>query len=221
MINKDQIQNALKVLAVGGAFMVPIAGFPLAAMVAKKLYGDKVSFEKIKEVLSQLVQMKKTQHEQISFKDWMQYSESFKKIMYITRGISGSGKSTLVKTLAPPDNIFSTDDLFMINGEYKFDPKKLGEYHKLNKIRVEEAMKKGISPIVVDNTNTQAWEIKPYVNLADQYGYEIELKEPDTSWRFDAKELAKKNTHGVPEEAIKRMIDRYQHDLSVDDIRNV
>jgi len=75
VINKTQIQNALKALAVGGAFMVPIAGFPLAALVAKKLYGDKVSFEKIKEVLSQLIQMKKAQHEQISFKDWVRYSE--------------------------------------------------------------------------------------------------------------------------------------------------
>lgn len=75
MVNKAQIQNALKALAVAGAFMVPLAGFPLAAMVAKKLYGDKVSFDKIKEVLSQLIQMKKVQQEQVSFKDWLIYSE--------------------------------------------------------------------------------------------------------------------------------------------------
>lgn len=75
MVNKAQIQNALKALAVAGAFMVPLAGFPLAALVAKKLYGDKVSFEKIKEVLSQLIQMKQVQQEQVSFKDWLLYSE--------------------------------------------------------------------------------------------------------------------------------------------------
>ena len=102
--------------------------------------------------------------------------------MYITRGISGSGKSTLAKTLAPKENIFSTDDFFMVDGEYRFDPKKLGEYHKKNQQRVEEALKKGISPIVVDNTNTQGWEIKPYVELADKYGYGVELKEPNTPW---------------------------------------
>jgi len=156
-----------------------------------------------------------TQNE--SFKTWLENVEN--KIMYITRGISGSGKSTLAKTLAPKENIFSTDDFFMVDGEYRFDPKKLGEYHKKNQQRVEEALKKGISPIVVDNTNTQGWEIKPYVELADKYGYGVELKEPNTPWKFDSKELSKRNTHGVPEDSIKRMIDRYQHELTVDDIR--
>ena len=75
MVNKAQIQNILKALAVGGAFMVPLAGFPLAALVAKKLYGDSVSFEKVKEVLGQLIQMKKVKQEQISFKDWLIVNE--------------------------------------------------------------------------------------------------------------------------------------------------
>ena len=156
-----------------------------------------------------------TQNE--SFKNWLENQEN--KILYITRGISGSGKSTLAKSLAPKENIFSTDDLFMIDGEYKFDPKKLSEYHKINQKRVKEAMEKGISPIVVDNTNTKAWEMKPYVLLADEHGYKTELKEPDTSWKFDAKILAQKNTHGVPEESIKKMIVRYEKDLNIDDIR--
>lgn len=85
VINKAQIQNALKALAVGGAFMVPIAGFPLAALVAKKLYKDSVNFEKIKEVLSQLIKMKKVQQEQISFKDWLLYSE----VGTMSSGITG------------------------------------------------------------------------------------------------------------------------------------
>ena len=76
MVSKAQIQNVLKALAVAGAFMVPLAGFPLAALVAKKLYGDSVSFEKVKEVLSQLVRMKKVKQEQVSFKDWLVLSET-------------------------------------------------------------------------------------------------------------------------------------------------
>jgi len=75
MVSKVQIQNVLKALAVAGAFMVPLAGFPLAALVAKKLYGDSVSFEKVKEVLSQLIQMKKVKQEEVSFKDWLVFSE--------------------------------------------------------------------------------------------------------------------------------------------------
>jgi predicted kinase len=157
-----------------------------------------------------------TQNE--SFKTWLENQEG--KILYITRGISGSGKSTLAKSLAPKENIFSTDDLFMVDGEYKFDPTKLGLYHKMNQERVEDAMIKGISPIVADNTNTQSWEIQPYVKLADKHGYKVELKEPNTPWKFDSKELARRNTHGVPEESIKKMIDRYQHNITVNDIRD-
>lgn len=157
-----------------------------------------------------------TQNE--SFKAWLENQES--KVLYITRGISGSGKSTLARSLAPKENIFSTDDLFLVDGEYRFDPKKLAEYHKMNKKRVEEAMKQGMSPIVVDNTNTQAREIKPYVLLADMYDYKVELKEPNTPWKFDADELARRNNHGVPKQSIENMIKRYQNNLTIDDIRN-
>lgn len=178
--------------------------------------------KEIKKILNdptrQINTFQKLANQNESFKNWLESQEN--KIMYITRGISGSGKSTLAKSLAPKENIFSTDDFFMIDGEYKFDASQLGKYHKMNQNRVEEALKNGVSPIVVDNTNTQGWEIKPYVMLADKYGYIVELKEPNTPWRFDSKELAIKNSHGVPEDSIKRMIDRYQHNLTVDDIRN-
>lgn len=178
--------------------------------------------KEIKKILNdptrQINTFQKLANQNESFKNWLESQEN--KVMYITRGISGSGKSTLAKSLAPKENIFSTDDFFMIDGEYKFDPSQLGKYHKMNQNRVEEAIKNGISPIVIDNTNTQGWEIKPYVMLADKYGYAVELKEPNTPWRFDSKELAIKNSHGVPEDSIKRMIDRYQHNLTVDDIRN-
>ncbi|VDM77256.1 unnamed protein product [Strongylus vulgaris] len=48
--------------------------------------------------------------------------------------------------------ICSTDDFFMHNGEYQFNPEKLEEYHRNNILRVREAMKDGIKPIIVDNT---------------------------------------------------------------------
>ena len=59
-----------------------------------------------------------------------------------------------------------------------FNPSKLGEAHQWNQDRVIEAMSKGINPIVVDNTHTQAWEAKPYVKAALKNGYEVIIKEP-------------------------------------------
>lgn len=74
------------------------------------------------------------------------------------RGLPGSGKSTLAKKLAGQAGvIYSTDDFFMIKGEYVYDPKKIGEYHQKNFERTSESIKKGVSPIVIDNTNIKLW----------------------------------------------------------------
>ena len=87
------------------------------------------------------------------------------KVVYVMRGIPGSGKSTLARKLAPPENIFSTDDFFMVQGEYKFDPTKLGQYHGQNLDRFQNAIMNGVAPIVVDNTNIQKWEYSKYADL--------------------------------------------------------
>jgi adenylate kinase family enzyme len=46
------------------------------------------------------------------------------------RGLPGSGKSTKAKKIAGEKGvIYSTDDYFMVNGEYKYNPKMILEYH--------------------------------------------------------------------------------------------
>jgi len=60
-------------------------------------------------------------------------------------------------------------------------------------------MKKGVSPVVVDNTNIKLWEMKKYIIEAEKLGYAIEVKESDTPWAFNYKQCAKKNSHSVPE----------------------
>ena len=80
-------------------------------------------------------------------------------------------------------------------------------------------MRKGISPIVIDNTNVFADHIKPYVKLGDMYGYKIKLELPDTEWAWDAEQLANKNSHGVPKHAIDRMLNNFQHDVSIENLR--
>ena len=57
------------------------------------------------------------------------------------RGLPGSGKSTKAKKIAGHFGIvYSTDDFYMVNGEYKYDPKMIGEYHEKNFKRTVEAM---------------------------------------------------------------------------------
>jgi len=134
--------------------------------------------------------------------------------------LPGSGKSTLSKQLGQGGIILGTDDFFMINGKYQFNHEMLTDAHLWNQGRTERAMQKGITPIVVDNTNVEAWEMKPYVIMAQKHGYNIEIKEPNTPWKFDAEELAKRNKHDVPKEVIEKQLSKYQKDLSIDDVLN-
>ena len=98
----------------------------------------------------------------------------------------------------------------MIDGQYQHDVRALGHAHVWNQGRVRSAMIKGVSPIVVDNTNTTWKEIKPYVELAKEHGYEVSYAEPDTPWKFDVEELAKRNSHGVNKEVMQRYLDKWQ-----------
>lgn len=75
-------------------------------------------------------------------------------------------------------------------------------------------MRNGISPIIIDNTNLHAWEMKPYAVMALENNYEVIFREPDTRWKFNVQELARRNIHGVPREKIHRMKERYEHDVT-------
>jgi adenylate kinase family enzyme len=49
------------------------------------------------------------------------------------RGVPGSGKSTKAKQLAGTNGVvYSTDDFFIVKGEYKYDPKLIGDNHEKN-----------------------------------------------------------------------------------------
>ncbi|XP_009701666.1 PREDICTED: NEDD4-binding protein 2-like 2 [Cariama cristata] len=84
----------------------------------------------------------------------------------------------------------------------------------------KQAMEQGKSPVIIDNTNTQAWEMKPYVEVALEKGYRVEFHEPDTWWKFDPEELEKRNKHGVTREKIAQMLERYEYQISIPIVMN-
>ncbi|NXQ69326.1 N42L2 protein, partial [Quiscalus mexicanus] len=111
--------------------------------------------------------------------------------------------------------VLSTDDYFRQQYGYTYNAAQLGDAHEWNRKRAKQAMEQGKSPVIIDNTNTQAWEMKPYVEVALEKGYRVEFHEPDTWWKFDPDELEKRNKHGVTREKIAQMLERYEYQISI------
>ncbi|XP_072119030.1 NEDD4-binding protein 2-like 2 [Mobula birostris] len=141
------------------------------------------------------------------------------KLLIFMRGPPGSGKSTLSRLLidqCPNGVVLSTDDYFCLKGGYCFEPHLLGEAHEWNQNRAKRCMDEGRSPIIIDNTNIQAWEMKPYAEMAVKRHYRMSFREPETWWKFNVVELEKRNRHRVPREKIIQMMTRFEHPMSSD-----
>ena len=128
------------------------------------------------------------------------------KELFLLRGLPGSGKSTLAKSL---DGIhIETDQFFMVGDEYRFDASKLNEAHNNCLERVRSYMyiyssSERPERLIVSNTFTREWEMKPYYDLAEKYGYRVYS-------------LIVENRHGginehnVPEEKLVQMKNRFE-----------
>jgi len=133
-------------------------------------------------------------------------------ILLVMQGQSGSGKSTLAEkfkiwfeALGHEVVICSTDDQFKIDGVYKFDPTKLGAYHAINQKLATTNLEAG-KTVIVDNTNLQAWEGKPYVEAAVRLNIPVFFHRAEGNFT---------NTHGVPEDKVSLMKTRLES-LSVE-----
>ena len=117
----------------------------------------------------------------------------------IIRGLPGSGKSTEARKLG----CFHVEaDMFLYeNREYKFSQDKQKYAHVACRNIVDAAMNEGVWEIVVSNTFTRLWEIEPYVALAKEYGYAVEVIRMTGDYG---------SIHNVPESVIQAMADRFE-----------
>lgn len=132
------------------------------------------------------------------------------KELFLLRGLPGSGKSTLAERIGGIH--IEADMFFMKDGEYHFDVTKLKEAHQWCQEGVEKSMVGLNNPkittqrIIVSNTFTMEWEMQPYYDLAEKYGYRV------YSLIVENRHSGI-NSHGVPEEKLVQMKSRFEISL--------
>ena len=141
----------------------------------------------------------------------------------IMRGLPGSGKSTYVANACLGAVVVSADNFFMVDGEYQFDRRRIGEAHQHCWNRFIDAIFEGHKHIVVDNTNMTFWEYEAYTNLAGNMGYQIEVLCMKAGLLDDTPltVLAERNTHGVDLKTIKFMKSRFVPNTSEEYVSTV
>jgi len=118
------------------------------------------------------------------------------KNLIILRGLPGAGKSTFASIIGHA--ICSADDYFIKDGKYNWLEYKLGIAHNWCIRKCSLFMKRKISPVIVANTFIKSKDLKPYIKLAETYGYKV------FSIIVENRHC-NKNIHGVPTEHIEKL----------------
>lgn len=124
------------------------------------------------------------------------------KDLIIVRGLPGSGKSAFAKLLANPGFICTADDYLMVNGKYEWTPEKTSMAHGKCQNKCRDLMRLQFPRIVVANTSTTERELKPYMDMAVEYGYRVFTIIVENRH-------GGVNEHNVPESTLEKMINRF------------
>jgi hypothetical protein len=122
--------------------------------------------------------------------------------------------------------ILSTNDYFTTvntnTGKITYDYNKWNvvEYHEKNKKRAERQVEFKITPLFIDNTNMEKWEITPYEGIAHEHGYNVVIVDPEAlyeegsplrkvmrsiTWLY-----ANRNDRNIPLTTFQRLNDRFK-----------
>jgi len=131
-------------------------------------------------------------------------------VLFLVRGLPGSGKTSFASAIWNDYAVCEADKFFYDKeGNYNFDATKLKEAHVWCKNEVESRMiehqnnQQYYPEIAVSNTFTQEWEMEDYFKLAEKYGYKV------VSLIIENRHGGQ-NVHGVPEDKLQIMKDRFQ-----------
>jgi len=121
--------------------------------------------------------------------------------LILVRGLPGSGKSTTAQSISDEYGYIhlEADMYFEKDGEYAFDRNKLEEAHEWCLKQTKSYLRSGFD-VIVSNTFTQSWELKPYIEILS----DDDIKIIECTGRF-------KNIHDVPVHVLENMNERFHN----------
>ena len=138
------------------------------------------------------------------------------KQLILIRGLSGSGKTTIAETICgdlESRTMVSADDFFVDDtGVYKFNYEALKEAHFWCQKECLEAMEDNYQTIVVHNTFTRKWECDPYMEMATQNDYSVQVINLYDGGLSD-RQLSERCSHNVPSHVIQKQRRRWDKDV--------
>ena len=107
----------------------------------------------------------------------------------------------------------SADDFFVDDsGVYNFNHEALKEAHSWCQKECLEAMEDGYQIIVVHNTFTRKWECDPYMEMATNKDYSVQVLNLYDGGLSD-RQLSERCEHDVPTHVIQRQRKRWDKDV--------
>lgn len=124
------------------------------------------------------------------------------KTLYIVRGCPGNGKTTLAHKLVDGIAAVAADDMpgLYINSEYQQHLQKHSHEWCLNEVK--KMMEDDLEEIAVHNTFTRIFYIKPYIELANRYGYSVHIIHSEAVLTASGRTT---DTHNVPADVLVSM----------------
>lgn len=133
--------------------------------------------------------------------------------LILVRGIPGSGKTTLAMRIGVfyrnmgHENVchFEADQYFIDEfANYNFDVSKLYDAHKWCQEKTRGVLEQN-GTVIVSNTFTTKKELKPYFDMAGEFGIVPVVYLAQNQFN---------NVHNVPADKLQAMRDRFQYDIS-------
>lgn len=124
--------------------------------------------------------------------------------LILIRGLPGSGKSTMAKEFAYHFGTVHLETDQFWGADYNFDITKIEEAHEwCQQTTLTELTR--YDTVVVSNTFTTKKELKPYFDIAKEFGIVPNVIHCQNKFN---------NVHNVPEEVMKRMSERFEYDIT-------